>query len=120
MPGYLRTQALRCVPCHFSRVNQGIFGVGAIVNNEFKPVVAKDNSAGDRRAIRQMRKEGGQMFWLKCCPRCQGDLYEDKDTYGRYVACMQCGRVINPLVESEADANKGFVQPQVLLKKSVA
>ncbi len=44
------------------------------------------------------------MFWLKCCPRCEGDLYEENDTYGRYIACLQCGRVINPLIESGADA----------------
>ena len=60
------------------------------------------------------------MFWLKCCPRCEGDLYEDKDTYGRYVACLQCGRVINPLVESGTAANTGVGQQQVSLKKSVA
>ena len=31
------------------------------------------------------------MFWLKSCPHCRGDLYEDEDLYGRYVACLQCG-----------------------------
>jgi hypothetical protein len=31
------------------------------------------------------------MFWLKSCPRCNGDLYEGKDKYGRYVSCLQCG-----------------------------
>jgi hypothetical protein len=31
------------------------------------------------------------MFWLKGCPRCKGDLYEDTDKYGRYVNCLQCG-----------------------------
>lgn len=31
------------------------------------------------------------MFWLKGCLRCKGDLYEDKDKYGRYVTCLQCG-----------------------------
>jgi len=60
------------------------------------------------------------MFWLKCCPRCEGDLYEDKDTYGRYIACLQCGRVFNPLVESGTNANTGIVRQQVSLKKSLA
>ena len=60
------------------------------------------------------------MFWLKCCPRCEGDIYEDKDTYGRYVACLQCGRVFNPLVESGTNTNAGIGQQQVSLKKSVA
>jgi hypothetical protein len=31
------------------------------------------------------------MFWLRGCPRCNGDLYEDRDKYGRYVSCVQCG-----------------------------
>jgi hypothetical protein len=31
------------------------------------------------------------MFWLKKCPRCAGDLYEEADQYGGYVTCMQCG-----------------------------
>ena len=31
------------------------------------------------------------MFWLKSCPRCSGDLYQDDDQYGRYVSCLQCG-----------------------------
>ena len=60
------------------------------------------------------------MFWLKCCPKCEGDLYEEKDTYGKYVACMQCGRVINPLVETGTKANSVIDQPQVLLKQSLA
>jgi hypothetical protein len=34
------------------------------------------------------------MFWLKACPKCQGDLYESKDVYGAYVACLQCSRYL--------------------------
>ena len=60
------------------------------------------------------------MFWLKCCPRCEGDLYEDSDTYGRYITCLQCGRVINPLIESGANAITGIERPRLLPKKSVA
>ena len=32
------------------------------------------------------------MYWLKACPKCGGDLHEGKDQFGRYKACMQCGR----------------------------
>ena len=35
------------------------------------------------------------MYWLKACPRCRGDLHEEKDFYGAYVACIQCGYVVN-------------------------
>lgn len=31
------------------------------------------------------------MFWLKGCPRCSGDLYSDRDQYGTFVSCLQCG-----------------------------
>ena len=48
-----------------------------------------------------MREEKVQsMFWLKCCPRCnKGDLYEGKDMYGRYVACLQCGYYLTEVEE---------------------
>lgn len=32
------------------------------------------------------------MYWLKACPKCGGDLHDAKDQFGRYIACMQCGR----------------------------
>ena len=31
------------------------------------------------------------MFWFKLCPRCSGDLFEDRDHYGKLITCMQCG-----------------------------
>jgi hypothetical protein len=31
------------------------------------------------------------MFWFKHCPRCSGDLFEDRDQYGPFITCMQCG-----------------------------
>src|SRR3990172_8824518 len=36
-----------------------------------------------------------EMYWLKACPRCRGDLHEEKDFFGAYVACIQCGYVVN-------------------------
>lgn len=34
------------------------------------------------------------MYWLKACPRCHGDLHAEKDYFGDYVACIQCGYVL--------------------------
>ena len=34
------------------------------------------------------------MFWLKCCPRCNGDLYEEKDIHGSYINCLQCSNYL--------------------------
>jgi len=31
------------------------------------------------------------MFWYKLCPRCNGDLMADRDEYGKFIRCMQCG-----------------------------
>ncbi len=31
------------------------------------------------------------MFWFKRCPRCSGDLFENRDSYGSFITCMQCG-----------------------------
>jgi uncharacterized membrane protein YvbJ len=39
------------------------------------------------------------MFWLKCCPRCGGDLNEDSDQYGHYIACVQCGHYLTEAEE---------------------
>jgi len=31
------------------------------------------------------------MLRLKACPRCKGDLHTDRDIYGKYMECLQCG-----------------------------
>ena len=31
------------------------------------------------------------MLYLKQCPRCKGDVYRTKDSFGEYLACLQCG-----------------------------
>ena len=30
-------------------------------------------------------------LWLKGCPKCKGDLYNDRDIMGYYRQCLQCG-----------------------------
>ncbi len=39
------------------------------------------------------------MVWLKCCPRCNGDLCENEDLYGRYTVCVQCGYYLSEVEE---------------------
>ena len=41
------------------------------------------------------------MFWLKSCPRCHGDLFQERDQYGRYVSCLQCGHHLNGVDEAK-------------------
>lgn len=31
------------------------------------------------------------MIELKSCPKCHGDMYLDKDAYGSFRQCLQCG-----------------------------
>ena len=33
------------------------------------------------------------MLNLKSCPRCNGDVNEERDWYGEYESCLQCGWV---------------------------
>lgn len=33
------------------------------------------------------------LLYLKSCPRCHGDLHHDRDHYGAYLQCVQCGFV---------------------------
>ena len=33
----------------------------------------------------------GEVLWLKSCSRCGGDLLPERDLYGPYVSCVQCG-----------------------------
>ena len=51
------------------------------------------------------------MYWLKGCPRCRGDLHEETDFYGAYVACIQCGYVVNSR-EEEALRLTGVLERQ--------
>ena len=31
------------------------------------------------------------MLYLKACPRCKGDMHSNRDMYGSYQECLQCG-----------------------------
>ena len=35
--------------------------------------------------------EGGEMLYTKACPRCSGDVKLDRDNFGVYAKCLQCG-----------------------------
>ena len=50
---------------------------------------------------------------LKSCPRCKGDVMLDRDQYGWYEQCMQCGYLCD--VKSIVDVS----QPQIRTKKKV-
>lgn len=31
------------------------------------------------------------MIWFKGCPKCKGELEDNKDMFGYYIHCLQCG-----------------------------
>jgi hypothetical protein len=33
------------------------------------------------------------MFFFKACPKCKGDMYLDRDVYGAFRKCLQCGQI---------------------------
>ena len=51
------------------------------------------------------------MAWwkLKSCPRCDGDMFVDKEEYGWYEDCIQCGyrRDLIDIVELEQQQARG-------------
>ena len=40
------------------------------------------------------------MYWLRRCPRCSGDLFENSDNYRSYIDCFQCGHYLTALEEA--------------------
>jgi hypothetical protein len=47
-------------------------------------------------------------FWLRACPKCNGDLEAKSDITGPYVECMQCGGELAPR-EQAALVRRGYV-----------
>ena len=41
------------------------------------------------------------MFYFKACTKCHGALFQDRDIYGPYIACMQCSRYLNEAEEAK-------------------
>jgi len=53
------------------------------------------------------RKMGG--FIQRRCARCEGNVYLDKDQYGWYVKCLQCGHTSDLRPVNEFDVDNGKV-----------
>jgi ribosomal protein L37AE/L43A len=44
------------------------------------------------------------MIHLKACPKCGGDVYLDRDLYGAFMACFQCGHTLSGAEERKVTA----------------
>ena len=51
------------------------------------------------------------MLWIKCCPRCLGDMFLESDPDGPEWVCIQCG---NRCEGRREEAAQGSFQPVVL------
>ena len=53
------------------------------------------------------------MWKLSACPRCQGDLFVDKDSDGWFEQCLQCGhrREMRPIAEIKRQSETKQPQP---------
>jgi hypothetical protein len=52
-------------------------------------------------------------YWLKTCPRCHGDLRQESDVYGKYIACVQCGYILRA-EEEELLVATGLLEPELI------
>ena len=59
------------------------------------------------------------MLYLKSCPRCSGDMYMDRDAYGSYRQCFQCGYV-RDLAEQALAAPRAVERPLGRRRSAVA
>jgi ribosomal protein L37AE/L43A len=52
------------------------------------------------------RVDGGlcveMVMLFKSCPKCRGDLFLDRDHYGIYLQCFQCGMTLEQSAETMA------------------
>ncbi len=48
------------------------------------------------------------MLLLKSCPKCKGDVVEERDHYGSYTQCLQCGylRDLQPVAKPQRICRK--------------
>jgi hypothetical protein len=54
------------------------------------------------------------MLFLKACPRCRGDLFQESDADGSYSVCIQCGcRLTEDQIARVLQAGRRAVSPAV-------
>lgn len=56
------------------------------------------------------------LFLLKSCPRCGGDLFIDRDIYGHYISCLQCGYMLDATWQVDPEI---VVEPPKSLKSTI-
>ena len=59
------------------------------------------------------------MFWFKLCQKCEGDLFESRDSFGPFVTCIQCGSYFAGTVAAPQEIDENvFIREQVRRRRS--
>ena len=58
------------------------------------------------------------MIKLKACPKCHGDLYLNKDMYGKYLSCLQCGYMKDVTEAPETEVREPVTAGATELRKA--
>ena len=59
------------------------------------------------------------MLKLKGCPKCQGDVRIDRDQYGWYEQCMQCGSLYDLEPFNEKSTEAALLTPVIAGRKVI-
>ena len=61
------------------------------------------------------------MLYLKACTKCRGDLILEKDSFGDFLKCMQCGTYIDvDNVQSHRSALNGSASNNFVVRPASA
>jgi hypothetical protein len=57
------------------------------------------------------------MLRFRCCPKCRGDVMLDKDYYGWYEQCLQCGFLRDLEIIAQVGQQPASSQPETKEKR---
>ena len=63
------------------------------MNSGIKDYVKRYEKVAHQDSHRPFPGRKIRMFYLKGCSKCQGDLTPEKDAYGAFLKCLQCGKL---------------------------
>lgn len=61
------------------------------MNSGIKACIKENGNVAHQDSHGRYREGIIEMFYFKACQKCQGDLTLDRDSYGSFLKCLQCG-----------------------------
>ena len=74
---------------------------------------------------RHAPEKESSMFYFKACTKCHGDLTLERDSYGDFLKCMQCGTLTDVEIDTGDRGQKSLLNqagaqaPRRILAKTV-